>query len=128
MYLIQSSLETKEYMVHELPQVLDVPQDRLCLMAALLGGTILSEQSLVDFYKRLGITQKKVCVWYKYTGFICFYILSFRYLAIGYLKLSHYQKFSASSSRRFGESHLSICAWITILWCGCRMHRCLWWP
>ncbi|CAH1644349.1 unnamed protein product [Spodoptera littoralis] len=55
----RSSLETKEYMVHELPQVLDVPQDRLCLMAALLGGTILSEQSLVDFYKRLGITQKK---------------------------------------------------------------------
>lgn len=57
---LQSSLETKEYMVHELPQVLDVPQDRLCLMAALLGGTILSEQSLTDFYKRLGITQKKV--------------------------------------------------------------------
>ncbi|CAB3243440.1 unnamed protein product [Arctia plantaginis] len=55
----RSSLETKEYMVHELPQVLDVPQDRLCLMAALLGGTILSEQSLTDFYKRLGITQKK---------------------------------------------------------------------
>ncbi|XP_052753605.1 constitutive coactivator of PPAR-gamma-like protein 1 isoform X2 [Galleria mellonella] len=55
----RSSLETKEYMVHELPQVLDVPQDRLCLMAALLGGTILSEHSLTDFYKRLGITQKK---------------------------------------------------------------------
>ncbi|XP_075970651.1 constitutive coactivator of PPAR-gamma-like protein 1 homolog isoform X2 [Anticarsia gemmatalis] len=55
----RSSLETKEYMVHELPQVLDVPQDRLCLMAALLGGTILSEQSLTDFYKRLGITLKK---------------------------------------------------------------------
>ncbi|RVE47107.1 hypothetical protein evm_008291 [Chilo suppressalis] len=55
----RSSLETKEYMVHELPRVLDVPQDRLCLMAALLGGTILSEQSLTEFYKRLGITQKK---------------------------------------------------------------------
>ncbi|XP_060800923.1 constitutive coactivator of PPAR-gamma-like protein 1 isoform X4 [Amyelois transitella] len=55
----RSSLETKEYMVHELPRVLDVQQDRLCLMAALLGGTILSEQSLTDFYKRLGITQKK---------------------------------------------------------------------
>ncbi|XP_028158532.1 constitutive coactivator of PPAR-gamma-like protein 1 isoform X2 [Ostrinia furnacalis] len=55
----RSSLETKEYMVHELPKVLDVPQDRLCLMAALLGGTILSEHSLTDFYKRLGITQKK---------------------------------------------------------------------
>nr|XP_049703289.1 constitutive coactivator of PPAR-gamma-like protein 1 isoform X1 [Helicoverpa armigera]XP_049703290.1 constitutive coactivator of PPAR-gamma-like protein 1 isoform X1 [Helicoverpa armigera] len=55
----RSSLETKEYMVHELPQVLEVPQDRLCLMAALLGGTILSETSLTDFYKRLGITQKK---------------------------------------------------------------------
>lgn len=47
-------------MVHDLPKVLDVPQDRLCLMAALLGGTILSEQSLNDFYKRIGITQKKV--------------------------------------------------------------------
>lgn len=56
----QSSLETKEYMVHELPNLLDVPQDRLCLAAALLGGTILSEQSLTDFYKRLGINQKKV--------------------------------------------------------------------
>ncbi|XP_045765147.1 constitutive coactivator of PPAR-gamma-like protein 1 isoform X2 [Maniola jurtina] len=55
----RSSLETKEYMVHELPKLLDVPQDRLCLMAALLGGVILSEQSLTDFYKRLGITQKK---------------------------------------------------------------------
>ncbi|XP_072940583.1 constitutive coactivator of PPAR-gamma-like protein 1 homolog isoform X2 [Epargyreus clarus] len=55
----RSSLETKEYMVHELPKVLDVPQDRLCLMAALLGGTILSEQSLTDFYKRLGMSQKK---------------------------------------------------------------------
>ncbi|XP_063621419.1 constitutive coactivator of PPAR-gamma-like protein 1 [Cydia splendana] len=55
----RSSLETKEYKIHELPQLLDVPQDRLCLLAALLGGTILSEQSLTDFYKRLGITQKK---------------------------------------------------------------------
>ncbi|XP_059060222.1 constitutive coactivator of PPAR-gamma-like protein 1 [Achroia grisella] len=54
----RSSLETKEYMVHDLPQVLDVPQDRLCLMAALLGGTILSEHSLTDFYKRLGIQKK----------------------------------------------------------------------
>ncbi|XP_063379164.1 constitutive coactivator of PPAR-gamma-like protein 1 [Cydia fagiglandana] len=55
----RSSLETKEYKIHELPQLLDMPQDRLCLLAALLGGTILSEQSLTDFYKRLGITQKK---------------------------------------------------------------------
>ncbi|XP_039749052.1 constitutive coactivator of PPAR-gamma-like protein 1 [Pararge aegeria] len=55
----RSSLETKEYMVHELPKLLDVQQDRLCLMAALLGGVILSEQSLTDFYKRLGIAQKK---------------------------------------------------------------------
>lgn len=58
--LFQSSLETKEYMVHELPRFLDVQQERLCLAAALLGGTILSEQSLTDFYKRLGINQKKV--------------------------------------------------------------------
>ena len=70
----QSSLETKEYMVHELPQVLDVPQDRLCLMAALLGGTILSEQSLVDFYKRLGITQKKVTVNFNTALYIFFFI------------------------------------------------------
>lgn len=55
----RSSLETKEYMVHDLPQVLNVPQDRLCLMAALLGGVILSEQSLTDFYKRLGLVPKK---------------------------------------------------------------------
>ncbi|XP_041976736.1 constitutive coactivator of PPAR-gamma-like protein 1 isoform X2 [Aricia agestis] len=55
----RSSLETKEYMVHDLPKLLDVPQDRLYLMAALLGGTMLPEQSLTDFYKRLGITQKK---------------------------------------------------------------------
>ncbi|XP_045446180.1 constitutive coactivator of PPAR-gamma-like protein 1 [Melitaea cinxia] len=55
----RSSLETKEYMVHDLPKLLDVPQDRLCLLAALLGGVILSEQSLTDFYKRLGIAQKK---------------------------------------------------------------------
>lgn len=49
-------------MVNELPRVLEVPQDRLCLMAALLGGTILSESSLTDFYKRLGIVQKKVII------------------------------------------------------------------
>lgn len=49
-------------MVHELPTLLDVPQDRLCLAAALLGGNVLSEQSLTDFYKRLGINQKKVSV------------------------------------------------------------------
>ncbi|CAG9138520.1 unnamed protein product [Plutella xylostella] len=55
----RSSLETKEYMVHELPNILDVPQDRLCLTAALLGGTIISEQSLTEFYKRIGIVQKK---------------------------------------------------------------------
>ncbi|VVC89411.1 unnamed protein product [Leptidea sinapis] len=55
----RSSLETKEYMVHDLPKLLDLPQDRLCLFAALLGGTILSEQSLTDFYKRLGINLKK---------------------------------------------------------------------
>lgn len=53
-------MESKEYMVHDLPKVLDVPQDRLCLVAALLGGTILSEQSLGEFYKKLGISQKKV--------------------------------------------------------------------
>lgn len=59
-------------MVHELPKVLDVPQDRLCLMAALLGGTILSEHSLTDFYKRLGITQKKV-------RYICIFFLNQNY-------------------------------------------------
>lgn len=62
-FLFQSSLETKEYVVNELPNLLEVPQDRLCLAAALLGGTILSEQSLTDFYKRIGINQKKVILY-----------------------------------------------------------------
>lgn len=60
-------------MVHELPKLLDVPQDRLYLLAALLGGTILSEQSLTDFYKRLGISQKKVSFNMYYL--ICIYII-----------------------------------------------------
>lgn len=84
--LFQSSLETKEYMVHELPKVLDVPQDRLCLMAALLGGTILSENSLTDFYKRIGITQKKVV--------ITLFVIEYQYSSLSWLPIETHIIFS----------------------------------
>lgn len=51
----KGSLDTKEYILPELLKALNIPSDRLCLLAALLGNYILTEQDLTDFYKKLNV-------------------------------------------------------------------------
>ncbi|XP_011330413.1 constitutive coactivator of PPAR-gamma-like protein 1 homolog isoform X2 [Ooceraea biroi] len=51
----KGSLDTKEYMLSELTKTLNIPSDRLCILAALLGNYILTENDLADFYKKLNI-------------------------------------------------------------------------
>lgn len=53
---MQGSLDTKEYLLPELIKALNIPADRLCIMAALLGNYILHENDLLDFYKKLNIS------------------------------------------------------------------------
>lgn len=43
-------------MLSELTKALNIPSDRLCILAALLGNYILTENDLVDFYKKLNIS------------------------------------------------------------------------
>lgn len=47
-------------MVHDLAQWLEISQDKISIVAALLGNNILTEQHLADFHKRLSSNQKKV--------------------------------------------------------------------
>lgn len=42
-------------MLSELTKVLNIPSDRLYILAALLGNYILTENDLTDFYKKLNI-------------------------------------------------------------------------
>ncbi|XP_015592341.1 constitutive coactivator of PPAR-gamma-like protein 1 homolog isoform X2 [Cephus cinctus] len=51
----KGSLETKEYIIPEFIKALNIPSDRLCTLAALLGNYILTENDLTDFYKKLNI-------------------------------------------------------------------------
>ncbi|KAK3930295.1 Constitutive coactivator of PPAR-gamma-like protein 1-like protein [Frankliniella fusca] len=48
-------VETKEYQLSQLAKCLDLPRERFCLLAALLGNYVLTEQDLADFYGRLGL-------------------------------------------------------------------------
>lgn len=43
-------------MLSELTKALNIPSDRLCILAALLGNYILTENDLADFYKKLNIS------------------------------------------------------------------------
>ncbi|XP_077277056.1 constitutive coactivator of PPAR-gamma-like protein 1 homolog isoform X2 [Temnothorax americanus] len=52
----KGSLDTKEYMLSELTKALNIPSDRLCILAALLGNYILTENDLADFYKTNNIS------------------------------------------------------------------------
>lgn len=54
--LLQGSLETKEYMINELTKSLQLTQDQLCVMAALMGNFLLTESDLQDFHKKIGVT------------------------------------------------------------------------
>ncbi|XP_057319789.1 constitutive coactivator of PPAR-gamma-like protein 1 homolog isoform X2 [Microplitis mediator] len=51
----KGSLDTKEYLMSEVNKSLGVSAERSCILAALLGNYILTEQELTDFYKRLNI-------------------------------------------------------------------------
>ncbi|KAG7214073.1 hypothetical protein KM043_001438 [Ampulex compressa] len=51
----KGSLDTKEYVLPEFLKALNIPSDRLCMLAALLGNYILTEQDLSDFHKKLNI-------------------------------------------------------------------------
>lgn len=48
-------METREYQLSQLAKSLDLPRERFCLLAALLGNYMLTEQDLSDFYTRLGL-------------------------------------------------------------------------
>lgn len=43
-------------MLSELTKALNIPSDRLYILAALLGNYILTENDLADFYKKLNIS------------------------------------------------------------------------
>ncbi|XP_034185251.1 constitutive coactivator of PPAR-gamma-like protein 1 homolog isoform X1 [Osmia lignaria lignaria] len=51
----KGSLDTKEYILPDVLKSLNIPSDRLCLLAALLGNYILTETDLADFYKKLNV-------------------------------------------------------------------------
>lgn len=51
----KGSLDTKEYLMSEVNKSLGVSAERSCILAALLGNYILTEQELTDFYKKLNI-------------------------------------------------------------------------
>ncbi|XP_069703261.1 constitutive coactivator of PPAR-gamma-like protein 1 homolog isoform X1 [Periplaneta americana] len=53
----KGSLETKEYILSEVAKGLGLSPDRFCILAALLGNYLLTEQDLADFYRKLGMTQ-----------------------------------------------------------------------
>lgn len=52
----KGSLETKEYIISEITKALNIPADRLCILASLLGNFILPEHELTEFYKKLNIS------------------------------------------------------------------------
>ncbi|XP_066992640.1 constitutive coactivator of PPAR-gamma-like protein 1 homolog [Anabrus simplex] len=53
----KGSLETKEYILSEVAKGLGLSSDRFCVLAALLGNYLLTEQDLAEFYSKLGMVQ-----------------------------------------------------------------------
>lgn len=56
---LQGSLETKEYMLNELTKSLQITQEQVCVMAALLGNFLLPRSELHDLYKKINWTFPK---------------------------------------------------------------------
>ena len=50
---VQGSLETKEFILNEVARGLDLQPNRFCLLAALLGNYLLTEEELAEFHARL---------------------------------------------------------------------------
>lgn len=53
LFRIKGSLETKEYMIPELHKTLQLSQDQVSVLAALLGNFLLPESELQDLYRRI---------------------------------------------------------------------------
>ncbi|XP_060533756.1 constitutive coactivator of PPAR-gamma-like protein 1 [Cylas formicarius] len=53
----KGSIETKEYMLSVLSKALNVTQEQICVMAALLGNFLLPESNLQDIYKKIGLSK-----------------------------------------------------------------------
>ncbi|XP_074029508.1 constitutive coactivator of PPAR-gamma-like protein 1 homolog [Leptinotarsa decemlineata] len=53
----KGSIETKEYMISELTKTLNLTQEQVCIMAALLGNFLLPKIELQDLYKKLGMSK-----------------------------------------------------------------------
>ncbi|CAG9769905.1 unnamed protein product [Ceutorhynchus assimilis] len=55
----KSSIETKEYMLSSMTKALNVTQEQICIMAALLGNFLLPEIELQDLYKRINLVKNE---------------------------------------------------------------------
>ncbi|XP_030761684.1 constitutive coactivator of PPAR-gamma-like protein 1 homolog isoform X2 [Sitophilus oryzae] len=55
----KSSIETKEYMLSVLTKSINVTQEQICIMAALLGNFLLPESELQDFYKKIDLVKRE---------------------------------------------------------------------
>lgn len=51
----QGTLETKEYLISELMKELELTNERLCVLTALLGNYLLPDNDLKDVYKAANI-------------------------------------------------------------------------
>lgn len=49
-------------MLSVLTKALNVTQEQICIMAALLGNFLLPESDLQDFYKKINLTKKEESV------------------------------------------------------------------
>ena len=49
----QGALGTKEIIMHEVARGLDLQPNRFCLLAALLGSFLLTDDDLTDFHESL---------------------------------------------------------------------------
>ena len=54
---VKGALGTKEFIMHEVAKGLDLQPNRFCLLAALLGNFLLTDEDLADFHEAL--LQKK---------------------------------------------------------------------
>ncbi|XP_014260840.1 constitutive coactivator of PPAR-gamma-like protein 1 [Cimex lectularius] len=54
----KGTLESKEYIIAEVMKGLELTQEQLCVLAALLGNFLLPESELSDLYKKLNVEPK----------------------------------------------------------------------
>lgn len=60
---MQGTLETKEYLISEIMKELELTNERLCVLTALLGNYLLPDKELKDVYKAANIDAlTEVCI------------------------------------------------------------------